>query len=137
MIYTTKELEEYEIMIGTIADAIIPETLVGFQSLYVRIYQHGKRWIDVDNAFKGILDGLDSSKVIKRGKKQIQVCTTGVENDKFFQLIIGERVFTDDKANERIEILIAPYEGMLPFVEIIDSEYGEENKTIERDEMQE
>lgn len=131
VIYTTKELEEYELTLGKIASSVIPEVLKGFHAIYVRIYQYGKRYIDVDNTFKAVQDSLDHGKTIKRGGKELQICDTGIEDDKYFQLIIGERVEAEDKENERLEILIAPYEGLLPFVEIILKEYGDENSLHE------
>lgn len=125
MIYTTKELEEFELNLGAIASKTIPHVLTGLHAIYVRVYQYGKRVIDVDNVFKAILDSIDHSKTIKRGKRELQVCATGIENDKMFQLIIGERVECKSKEEERLEIIIAPYEGLLPFVNIVIKEYGE------------
>jgi hypothetical protein len=124
-IYTTKELEEYELMVGKLASESIPNTLEGLHCLYLRIYQHGKRWIDVDNCFKGVQDGIDNGKTIKRGKKEIQICETGISDDKMFHIIIGERVFCETAEEQRIEVLIAPYEGLMNFVKLIVKEYGE------------
>jgi Holliday junction resolvase RusA-like endonuclease len=126
VIYTTKELEEYELTIGAIASKVIPEVLTGLHAIYVRIYQAGKRTIDVDNTFKAIQDSLDHGKTIKRGKKEIQICETGIEDDKLFQLIIGERINIDDKEQERIEIIVAPYTDLLSFVMLIMGEYMDE-----------
>ncbi len=127
IIYTTKELEEYELTIGGIASKAIPHVLTGYHCIYVRIYQYGQRHIDVDNCFKAIQDSIDHGKTIKRGNNRIQICETGIEDDKYFQLIIGERVFCESKEEERLEILIAPYEGLVPFVELIVKEYANEN----------
>jgi hypothetical protein len=125
VIYTTKELEEYELTIGKIASSVIPQVLTGYHAIYVRIYQYGKRLIDVDNTFKAILDSIDHSKTITRGKSELKVCETGIENDKMFNLVIGERVECEKKDEERLEIIIAPYEGLMPFVKLIVKEYGE------------
>jgi Holliday junction resolvase RusA-like endonuclease len=125
VIYTKKELEDFELTLGGIASKVIPDVLKGLHSIYVRVYQYGKRTVDIDNTFKAILDSLDNSKTIKRGKRELKVCETGIENDKMFQLIIGERVECENKDDERLEILIAPYEGLMPFVKLIVKEYGE------------
>lgn len=125
LIYTTKELEEYELTIGGIASKAIPHVLTGYHSIYVRIFQYGKRHIDVDNCFKAIQDSLDHGKTINRGKSKIQICETGIEDDKYFQLVVGERVFCNSKEEERIEILIAPYEGLMPFARLITEEYAD------------
>jgi Holliday junction resolvase RusA-like endonuclease len=126
IMYTTKELEEYELTLGNIASLVIPEVLKGYHAIYVRIFQYGKRDIDVDNTFKAIQDSLDHGKTIKRGKKELQICETGIEDDKYFKLIIGERVTAESKEEERVEIMIAPYEGLFNFVKLIMKEYGEE-----------
>lgn len=127
IIYTTKELEDFELMIGKIAEEVIPETLNTYQCLYLRIYQHGKKWIDVDNVFKGVQDSLDSGKKIKRGKKEIQICSTGIKDDKLFQLIIGERIIVASAEEQRVEVLIAPYQGLFKFVDLIRDVYGLED----------
>ncbi|RPK20006.1 hypothetical protein EDO6_06523 [Paenibacillus xylanexedens] len=36
-------------------------------------------------------------------------------------------MFCETKEEERLEILIAPYEGLMPFVELIVKEYANEN----------
>lgn len=110
-------------MVGEEASRVIPHVLDGLHCLYLRIYQYGKRWIDVDNCFKGVQDGLDHTKTIKRGKQEIQVCSTGIANDKLFQLIIGERIVCENADEQRIEAIIAPYEGLLDFVMTIGKEY--------------
>lgn len=125
VIYTTKELEDYELTIGKIAESVIPQTLFGLHAIYVRIYQYGKRYIDVDNTFKAIQDSLDHGKTITRGKREIRICETGIEDDKYFQLIIGERVEAESKEEEKIEVIIAPYEGLFPFVKLVMKEYGD------------
>jgi Holliday junction resolvase RusA-like endonuclease len=124
MIYTTKELEDYEMMVGKIANDIIPETINAYASLYMRVYQHGKRWIDVDNCFKAIQDGLDATKIIKRGKKEIQVCNTGIANDKYFQLIVGERIHVESAEEQRIELIITEYAGLFNLVDVVKNHYG-------------
>lgn len=124
VIYTTRELEDFELMVGAIAEEVIHETLTGYHCLYVRTYQHGKKWIDVDNVFKAIQDSLDTGKKIKRGKKEIQICRTGIKDDKLFQLIIGERIIVDSADQQRVEILIAPYKGIFRFVDLIREVYG-------------
>jgi hypothetical protein len=129
IIYTTKELEDYELMIGEIAGIAIPEVLVGYYSLYVRIYQKGLRFIDIDNSLKGIQDSLDSTKYITRNKVNIKICPTGILDDKYFQLIVGERFIFENKSEEeeRIEIIIAPYRGIFGLAETIREEYGIED----------
>src|SRR5437764_9825943 len=112
MIYTTRDLEDYEMMIGQIANDVIPETITTYASMYMRVYQHGKKWIDIDNCFKAIQDGLDATKKIKRGKSEIQVCNTGIANDKFFQLIIGERIHCEKSEEQRVELIITEYNGL-------------------------
>ncbi|HLI46122.1 MAG TPA: hypothetical protein VKU94_02915 [Geobacterales bacterium] len=124
VIYTTKELEQYEMMIGKIAEEAIPEILRGFHSLYLRVYSTKGRLIDIDNCYKALLDSLDNSKVIKRGKKEVQVCNTGIENDKYFQLLVGERIIVDKKEEERLEVIIAPYEGLFKFSNLIKKIYN-------------
>jgi Holliday junction resolvase RusA-like endonuclease len=119
LLYTTRELEEFELTLGKIVGETIPEVLTGNHALYVRVYQHGKRTIDIDNTFKAILDSFDHGKKIKRGEREIQVCATGIEDDKLFQLIIGERFECEDKEDERLEIFVAPYHGLLPFVSLV------------------
>ena len=131
VIYTTKELEEYEIMIGEIASKFIPEVLDGYHSLYLRIYQHGKKFIDVDNCFKAVQDSVDNSKTIKRGKKEINICETGIANDKLFQLIVGERIIVEKAEEQRIEVLIAPYKGLFKFAELVKSVYELEDDYYE------
>jgi Holliday junction resolvase RusA-like endonuclease len=126
IMYTKKELEDFELTLGRIASTIIPETLTELQSIFVRYYQYGKRDIDIDNPLKAIFDSLDHSKTIKRGKVELQVCSTGIANDKLFQLVIAERVVAETKEEERIEIMIAPYEGILPFVKLILKEYDKD-----------
>jgi Holliday junction resolvase RusA-like endonuclease len=123
IIYTTKALEDYELKVGQLAREVIPNVLTGFQSIYIRVYQKGKKWIDIDNCFKAIQDGLDNTKTIKRGKKEIKVCETGIANDKYFQLVIGERIIVETEEEQRVEVLIAPYEGLLKFVGTIAEEY--------------
>jgi Holliday junction resolvase RusA-like endonuclease len=132
VIYTTKELEEYELMVGEIASATIPEVLNGYHSLYLRIYQHGKRFVDVDNCFKAVQDGMDNEKTIKRGKKEIRVCETGIANDKMFQLIIGERIVCESAEEQRIEVLIAEYRGIFHFASLIKEIYGIEDSYYEK-----
>lgn len=127
IIYTTKELEEYEIALGKIAEAIIPETLKGYHSLYLRVYSYGKRMIDIDNCYKAILDSLDNTKIIKKGKNEIQVCKTGIENDKYFQLLVGERIIVNSKDEERLEIIISPYEGLDNLVKLVKDVYNLED----------
>jgi hypothetical protein len=124
VIYTTKELEEYELLVGQIAGETIPQVLNGYHCLYLRIYQHGKKFIDVDNCFKAIGDGIDNTKTIKRGTKEIQVCKTGIANDKYFQLTIGERIIVSSAEEQRVEVLIAPYQGLFRFVDTIREVYG-------------
>lgn len=123
MIYTTRDLEDYEMMIGQIANDAIPETINTYASMYMRVYQHGKKWIDVDNCFKAIQDGLDSTKVIKRGKNEIQICNTGIANDKFFQLIIGERIHVESTEEQRVEIIIEEYKGLFHLVDTVKEYY--------------
>jgi hypothetical protein len=127
MIYTTRDLEDYEMMIGQIANDVIPETINGYASMYMRIYQHGKRWIDVDNCFKAVQDGLDATKVIKRGKNEIQVCNTGIANDKYFQLIIGERIHVESAEEQKIELIITEYKGLFNLVDVVKEHYQLEN----------
>ena len=122
-IYTTAELENYEMMVGQIASEVIPQTIEGLVSVYVRVYQHGKRWIDIDNAFKGILDGIDASKVIKKGKQSINVCSTGIENDKYVQLIVGERVHVNFEEEQRVEVIITEYKGLFHLTEVLKHHY--------------
>ena len=123
IIYTTRDLEEYEMMVGRIANNIIPETINTYASAYVRVYQHGKSWIDIDNTFKGIFDGLDASKIIKRGKKNIQVCETGIANDKYFQLVVGERIHVANSDEQRIEVIITEYKGLVELVDVVKHHY--------------
>lgn len=128
IIYTTKDLEEYELSVGKAVQEVVKETIQGYTSLYMRVYQHGKRWIDVDNCFKAIQDGLDHTKTIKRGKNEIQVCETGIANDKLFQLIIGERVHVESAEEQRIELILTEYKGLFHLVDCIKDKYGiEEN----------
>jgi Holliday junction resolvase RusA-like endonuclease len=124
IIYTTKELEDFELMVGKIAEEHIPEILNGYHCMYLRVYQHGKKWIDIDNVFKTIQDSLDNGKKIKRGKNEIQICKTGIKDDKLFQLIIGERIIVGSAEEQKVEILIAPYEGLFRFVDVIREAYG-------------
>jgi hypothetical protein len=131
VIYTTKELEDYELMIGEIASKFIPEVLDGYHSVYLRIYQHGKKFIDVDNCFKAVQDSVDHSKTIKRGKNELQVCKTGIVNDKLFQLIVGERIIVDKAEEQRIEVLIAPYKGIFKFASLIKDIYELEDEYYE------
>jgi hypothetical protein len=123
IIYTTRELEEYELMIGRIVSNVIPKTIETYTSIYLRVYQHGKRWIDIDNCFKAIGDGVDNSKTIKRGNDKIQVCETGIKNDKLFQLLIGERIHVESKEDERVELIIAEYKGIIHFTNLISEHY--------------
>jgi hypothetical protein len=96
--------------------------------MYLRVYQHGKRWIDVDNVFKAIQDSLDVTKTIKRGKKEIQICDTGIANDRLFQLIIGERIHVESKEEERVELIIEEYKGLFHLADTVKNHYGlEEN----------
>jgi Holliday junction resolvase RusA-like endonuclease len=124
MIYTTRDLEDYEMMIGQIANDVIDETITTYASMYMRVYQHGKKWIDIDNCFKAIQDGLDHTKVIKRGKKEIQVCNTGIANDKLFQLIIGERIHCEKAEEQRVELIITEYKGLFGLVDVVKEHYG-------------
>lgn len=123
IIYTTRELEEYEMMVGRIANDVIPETINTFASAYVRVYQHGKTWIDIDNTFKGILDGLDKTKTIKRGKNEIRVCETGIANDRYFQLVVGERIHVANADEQRVEVIISEYKGLIELIDIIKHHY--------------
>lgn len=124
-IYTTKDLEDYELGVGKVVSEIIPETLPhGFYSLYLRIYQHGKKWIDVDNCFKAIQDGMDATKTIKRGKNEIKVCESGIENDKYFQLIVGERIIVEEAEEQRVELIIEPYQGLFHLADTVKKHYG-------------
>jgi hypothetical protein len=128
MIYTTRDLEDYEIMIGQIANDVIKETINTYASMYLRVYQQGKRWIDVDNVFKAVQDSLDVTKTIKRGKKEIKICDTGIANDRLFQLIIGERIHVESKEEERVELVIEEYKGLFHLVDTVKNHYGlEEN----------
>lgn len=124
MIYTTRDLEDYEMMIGQIANDVIPETITTYASMYMRVYQHGKKWIDIDNCFKAIQDGLDATKKIKRGKSEIQVCNTGIANDKFFQLIIGERIHCEKSEEQRVELIITEYKGLFGLCNVVQEHYG-------------
>jgi hypothetical protein len=128
MIYTTRDLEDYEMMIGRIANEIIPETINTYASMYMRIYQHGKKWIDVDNCFKAVQDGLDATKKIKRGKNEIQVCNTGIANDKYFQLIIGERIHVESAEEQKIELIITEYKGLINLVDVVKEHYSLEEE---------
>jgi Holliday junction resolvase RusA-like endonuclease len=123
MIYTTRDLEDYEMMVGRVANDVIPETINTYASMYMRIYQHGKKWIDVDNCFKAVQDGLDATKVIDRGKNKIQVCDTGIANDKYFQLIIGERIHVETAEEQRIELVITEYKGLFHLVDTVKNHY--------------
>lgn len=131
MIYTTRDLEDYEMMIGQIANDVIPETINTYASMYMRIYQHGKRWIDVDNCFKAIGDGLDATKKIKRGKNEIQVCDTGIANDKYFQLVIGERFHVESAEEQRVELIVSEYKGLFSLVDTVRDHYGLEDNYYE------
>jgi len=124
IIYTTRELEDYEILIGKLVEQVIPKTIDSYTSLYVRIYQHGKKWIDIDNCFKAIQDGMDSKKTIKRGQKDIRVCETGMEDDKLFQLIIGERIHVENAEEQRVEIIVEDYKGLFHLVDTVRSHYN-------------
>lgn len=124
IMYTTKELEEYELLVGKAVSDAIPTILPhDFYSIYLRIYQHGKKWIDVDNCFKAIQDGMDSTKTIKRGKQEIKVCESGIENDRYFQLIVGERIIVESAEEQRVELIIAPYRGLFNLVSIVKEHY--------------
>jgi hypothetical protein len=128
MIYTTRDLEDYEMMVGRVANDVIPETINTYASMYMRIYQCGKLWIDVDNCFKAVQDGLDHTKTITRNKKEIKICDTGIANDKYFQLIIGERVHVETKEEQRIELIITEYKGLFNLVNTVGKHYNiEEN----------
>jgi Holliday junction resolvase RusA-like endonuclease len=124
IIYTTRDLENYEMMVGQIANDVIKETITTYASMYMRVYQHGKRWIDVDNVFKAVQDSLDVTKTIKRGKTEIQVCQTGIANDRLFQLIIGERIHVESKEEERVELIIEEYKGLFHLADTVKSHYG-------------
>lgn len=124
IMYTTRDLEDYEMMIGKIANDVIPETINTYASLYMRIYQHGKKWIDIDNCFKAVQDSLDATKVIKRGKNEIQVCNTGIANDKLFQLIIGERIHVETAEEQRVELILTEYKGLFHFSDVVKEHYG-------------
>lgn len=124
VIYTKKELEDYELKIGALAEKVIPHVLDGYHAIFLRIYQYGKKFIDVDNTFKATQDGIDNGKKIKKGKKEIQICKTGIRDDKYFQLIAGERVFVDTKEEERIEVIITKYKGIIHLSNLIQKIYG-------------
>lgn len=131
IIYTTRVLEDYEMMIGQKVQEIVPEVIEGYASLYVRVYQHGKRWIDVDNCFKAIQDGMDNTKTIKRGKQEIQVCQTGISNDKMFQLIAGERIHVENADEQRVEFIVTEYKGLFHLVDCVREHYGIEEGYVE------
>jgi Holliday junction resolvase RusA-like endonuclease len=124
IIYTTRDLEDYEMMVGQIANDVIKETITTYASMYMRVYQHGKRWIDVDNVFKAVQDSLDVTKTIKRGKNEIQVCQTGIANDRLFQLIVGERIHVESKEEEKVELIIEEYKGLFHLVDTVKKQYG-------------
>lgn len=128
-IYTTNEMKDYQIRIGEEVKKIIPKTLTGLHSIYVRCYSVDaeSKLYDIDNPLKAVLDSTESTKKIKNGKKEIFICEgSGIDNDKHYQLAIGERVFVKTKEEERIEVLIAPYRGLLDFAMTITSVYQEE-----------
>ncbi|MNT45319.1 hypothetical protein D3C72_1818980 [compost metagenome] len=132
IIYTTKEMEEYQIHIGEMVKKVIPKTLTGLHSIYVRCYSTRTKLYDIDNPLKAILDSTESTKKIKRGKKEIYICeNSGVDNDKNYQLAIGERIFVDDKDEERIEVIITPYRGIMDLAKLIVLTYeGEESLDV-------
>jgi Holliday junction resolvase RusA-like endonuclease len=124
MIYTTRDLENYEMMVGEIANNAIPKTIDTYASVYLRVYQSGKRWLDIDNTFKAILDGLDTTKKIKRGKEEIHVCKTGIANDRYFQLLIGERIHVETQEEQRVELIITEYRGLFDLANTVKEHYG-------------
>lgn len=124
LIYTKRELEDYEMMVGQIANDVIPETINTYASMYVRVYQKGKQFIDIDNVLKALGDGLDVTKKIKRGKNEIQVCNTGIANDKYIQLIIVERIHVESAEEQRVDLIISEYKGLFHLVDAIKEQYG-------------
>lgn len=127
IVYTTREMEDFQIMIGGLAQQLIPKTLTGFYSIYTRCYST-KRLYDVDNPLKAILDSLDNSKKIKRGKKEIILCEdSGIENDKNFWLVASERFLVDTPQEERVEVIISPYRGIFNFANLISEIYARRN----------